>query len=103
MPSFELADLSDVSLTKLVATPSDEEVTEALDRMAGQSRPFADREDGAAAEKGDRVTIDFVGRMDGEEFQAARARASTSNSARTPSSPASRTSWSAPRSASSAS
>jgi len=72
MPSFELADLSDVSLTKLVATPSDEEVTEALDRMAGQSRPFADREEGAAAEKGDRVTIDFVGRMDGEEFQGGK-------------------------------
>ncbi len=72
MPSFELADLSDVSLTKLVAKPSDEEVTEALDRMAGQSRPFAEREEGAAAEKGDRVTIDFVGRIDGEEFQGGK-------------------------------
>ena len=72
MPSFELADLSDVSLTKLVATPSDEEVNEALDRMAGQSRPFTDREEGAAAEKGDRVTIDFVGRIDGEEFQGGK-------------------------------
>ncbi|MGC5778113.1 trigger factor [Methylobacterium sp. NFXW15] len=72
MPSFELADLSDVSLTKLVATPSDEEVNEALDRMAGQSRPFTEREEGAAAEKGDRVTIDFVGRIDGEEFQGGK-------------------------------
>ncbi len=72
MPTFELADLSDVSLTKLVATPSDEEVNEALDRMAGQSRPFTEREEGAAAEKGDRVTIDFVGRIDGEEFQGGK-------------------------------
>ena len=72
MPSFELADLSDVSLTKLVATPSDDEVNEALDRMAGQSRPFTEREEGAAAEKGDRVTIDFVGRIDGEEFQGGK-------------------------------
>lgn len=72
MPSFELADLSDVSLTKLVATPSDEEVNEALDRMAGQSRPFTDREEGAAAEKGDRVTIDFVGRIDGVEFDGGK-------------------------------
>ena len=72
MPNFELADLSDVSLTKLVATPSDEEVNEALDRMAGQSRPFTDREDGAAAEKGDRVTIDFVGRIDGVEFDGGK-------------------------------
>lgn len=72
MPSFELADLSDVSLTKLVATPSDEEVNEALERMAGQSRPFTEREEGATAEKGDRVTIDFVGRIDGEEFQGGK-------------------------------
>jgi trigger factor len=72
MPSFELADLSDVSLTKLVASPSDEEVNEALERMAGQSRPFSEREEGAAAEKGDRVTIDFVGRIDGEEFQGGK-------------------------------
>jgi trigger factor len=71
MPSFELADLSDVSLTKLVAKPSDEEVNEALERMAGQSRPFTEREEGAA-EKGDRVTIDFVGRIDGEEFQGGK-------------------------------
>ena len=49
MPNFELADLSDVSLTKLVATPSDAEVDEALERMAGQSRPFTARAGGAAA------------------------------------------------------
>ncbi len=72
MPTFELADLSDVSLTKLVASPSDEEVNEALERMAGQSRPFTEREEGAAAESGDRVTIDFVGRIDGEEFQGGK-------------------------------
>ncbi|GJD36268.1 trigger factor [Methylobacterium aerolatum] len=72
MPNFELADLSDVSLTKLVAKPSDAEVDEALERMAGQSRPFTDREEGAAAESGDRVTIDFVGRIDGEEFQGGK-------------------------------
>ncbi|MGZ7869540.1 trigger factor [Methylobacterium radiotolerans] len=72
MPSFELADLSDVSLTKLVAKPSDAEVDEALDRMAGQSRPFTEREEGAEAQSGDRVTIDFVGRIDGEEFQGGK-------------------------------
>jgi len=72
MPSFELADLSDVSLTKQVAKPSDTEVDEALERMAGQGRPFADRDEGAEAQTGDRVTIDFVGRIDGEEFQGGK-------------------------------
>ena len=69
MPSFELADLSDVSLTKLVATPSEAEIDEALERMAGQGRSFSEREEGAEAQTGDRVTIDFVGRIDGAEFQ----------------------------------
>ncbi|MCJ2038390.1 trigger factor [Methylobacterium sp. E-041] len=72
LPSFELADLSDVSLTKLVATPSDTEVNEALERMAGQSRPFTERDAGAAAETGDRLTIDFVGRIDGTEFEGGK-------------------------------
>ncbi|AWN35241.1 trigger factor [Methylobacterium radiodurans] len=72
LPSFELADLSDVSLTKYVAKPSDEEVQEALDRMAKQSRPFSERAEGEAAEAGDRVTIDFVGRIDGTEFEGGK-------------------------------
>ena len=72
MPNFELADLSDVSLKKLVAKPEESEVAEALQRMAGQSRPFSEREEGAEAQDGDRVTIDFVGRIDGEEFQGGK-------------------------------
>ncbi len=72
MPTFELADLSDVSLTKLVAKPSDAEVDEALARMAGQNRPFTEREEGAEAQIGDRVTIDFVGRIDGAEFEGGK-------------------------------
>lgn len=72
LPSFALADLSDVSLTKLVATPSEADVNAALERMAGQSRPFTERDAGAAAESGDRVTIDFTGRIDGTEFEGGK-------------------------------
>ncbi len=72
LPTFELADLSDVSLTKYVAKPTDAEVQEALDRMAGQAKPFADRDEGAEAQSGDRVTIDFVGRIDGTEFDGGK-------------------------------
>lgn len=72
LPSFELADLSDVNLTKYVAKPSDAEVQEALDRMAGQARPFSERAEGETAETGDRVTIDFVGRIDGTEFEGGK-------------------------------
>ena len=72
LPSFELADLSDVSIKKLVLKPSDEEVNETLERMAKDSRSFEPREEGAEAQSGDRVTIDFVGRIDGTEFEGGK-------------------------------
>ncbi|HZB37145.1 MAG TPA: trigger factor [Beijerinckiaceae bacterium] len=70
LPSFELADLSDVTVTKPVAEVSDSEVEEALQRMADRNRPYAAK-DGEAA-KGDRVVVDFVGRIEGEEFQGGK-------------------------------
>ena len=69
LPSFELADLSDVSVTKPTASPSEAEVDEAITRMARGNRPFAARDEGAAAESGDRLSIDFTGRIDGEAFE----------------------------------
>ncbi|GEP10388.1 trigger factor [Methylobacterium gnaphalii] len=72
LPTFELVDLSDVTLTKPVLKPSDEEVQEALDRMAKQNRDFRAKDEGAAAETGDKVTIDFVGKIDGVEFEGGK-------------------------------
>jgi trigger factor len=48
---------------------TDTEVDEALAKIAEQSRPFAPKGEGAKAENGDRVTIDFTGKMDGTPFQ----------------------------------
>ena len=72
LPSFELVDLSDVSLKKLVVTPSETEIDEAITRMASQGRPFSPKAEGEAAATGDRVTIDFVGRIDGTEFEGGK-------------------------------
>jgi trigger factor len=72
LPSFELADLSDVSVTKPVAEVSGAEVEEALQRLADRNRPFAPKAEGEAAAKGDRVVVDFTGRIDGEEFQGGK-------------------------------
>ena len=69
MPSFDLVDLSDVSLTKLVVPPSDEEINATIERMAAANRPFTDRPEGQYAETGDRVIIDFTGRIDGTPFE----------------------------------
>ena len=70
LPVFELADLSDVTVKKPVAEVSDVEVNESLERMAKQNRSF-ETKDGAAAD-GDRVVVDFVGRIDGAEFEGGK-------------------------------
>jgi trigger factor len=69
LPSFELADLSDVSVKKLTAGVSDAEVQEALERMAKQNSAFVAKGEGAEAAAGDRLVIDFVGKIDGESFE----------------------------------
>jgi trigger factor len=67
LPTFELADLSDVSVTKPVATVSEADLDEALQRMARQNRTFSPKD--GKAEAADRVVIDFVGSIDGTPFE----------------------------------
>src|SRR6478735_1326383 len=71
LPTFEIADVSDVTVKKPVAAVSDGEVDESLQRMARQNVAFGAKE--GPAETGDRVTVDFVGRIDGAEFEGGKA------------------------------
>lgn len=71
LPTFELADLSDVSVKKPVAQVTDAEINEAIERLAKQNRSFETKQ-GQSAE-GDRVVVDFVGRIDGNEFEGGKA------------------------------
>jgi len=72
LPSFELVDLSDVSVKKLVAEVPEAEVDQTVERMAKQSQPYKAKDEGAAAETGDRVVVDFVGTIDGEAFEGGK-------------------------------
>jgi trigger factor len=73
MPEFELADVSKLKVEKLTGDVTDADVTDALDRIAKQSRGHTPRAEGEAAEKDDVVVIDFVGSVDGEEFAGGKA------------------------------
>ena len=55
--------------TRPVAMASDAEIEEAVQRMADRNRAFTVRDEGGYAEKGDKVSIDFVGKIDGEVFE----------------------------------
>jgi trigger factor len=68
MPDFELTDPAKLKVEKLVADVTDAEVDKAVDNLAKQGRTYSPRAEGEAAEKDDSVKLDFVGRVDGEEF-----------------------------------
>jgi trigger factor len=69
LPKIELADFKGIKLERQVAEVTDAQVGEALEKIAEQNRPFAARGEGAKAENGDRVVIDFTGRLDGTPFE----------------------------------
>lgn len=73
MPDFELADVSKLEVERLVSDVTDEDIDDAIKRLAEQSRTYSPRPEGEAAESGDAVLMDFVGRVDGEEFQGGKA------------------------------
>ncbi len=69
LPTIEPQGIDAIKLEKMVADIDDSEVGEELQKLAEQNKSFEDKDEGAAAEDGDRTIIDFVGSIDGEEFE----------------------------------
>jgi trigger factor len=69
LPKIELADFKDIKVERLVTEVTDAEIDEAIGRIAEQNRPFLPREDGVAAQSGDKVTVSFTGTIDGAPFE----------------------------------
>jgi trigger factor len=69
LPKIELADFKGITLDRLVAEVTDAQINESLEKIAEQNRPFAAKGEGAKVEKGDRVVIDFTGKLDGTPFE----------------------------------
>ena len=68
IPDFEVKDFSGIELHKHIVSASDEQMAESLKRLAEQYKAFETKKDGAKAESGDKVNINFVGSIDGVEF-----------------------------------
>ena len=68
MPEFQTADVAKLKVEKITAEVTDADLDEALQTLAKQSRNYAARPEGEAAQKDDIATIDFVGSVDGVEF-----------------------------------
>ena len=73
LPEIPEVDLSKIELEKMVVKADDAAVEEALASLAETAQDFKAREEGAKAEDGDQVVIDFKGSVDGEEFEGGAA------------------------------
>src|SRR3989338_8613688 len=73
IPSFDLADFSKISLERLTTEVKDEDIDESLKRLSENQKNFEPRAEGAKAEEGDLLTLDFVGKIDGEAFEGGSA------------------------------
>jgi trigger factor len=72
-PEVKIGDLTTAEVEKLKAEVSEAAIDKTLDILRKQRRTFAQRPHDAPAEEGDRVTVDFEGKIDGEPFQGGKA------------------------------
>ncbi|MBY6189089.1 trigger factor [Microbulbifer agarilyticus] len=70
-PEVALTDLAEVAVERPTAEVTDKDVDNMIDVLRKQQSGWKDTK--RKAQKGDRVTIDFVGRKDGEEFEGGKA------------------------------
>ena len=71
IPDFELKDHGGLDLARHVVEVTDEQIGETLTRLSSQAKNFEEKQ--GAAETGDRVTINFVGTIDGTAFEGGTA------------------------------
>lgn len=74
-PDVKIGDLATAEIEKLSAQVDDAAIDKTLEILRKQRRTFAQRAQDAGAQDGDRVTVDFEGKIDGEPFQGGKADA----------------------------
>jgi len=72
-PEVQIGDLTTAEVEKLTSEVSDAAIDKTIDILRKQRRTFAQRAMDAAAQDGDRVTVDFEGKIDGETFSGGKA------------------------------
>jgi trigger factor len=72
-PEVKIGDLSTAEVEKVTTEVSDAAIDKTVDILRKQRRTFSQRPQDAAAEDGDRLTVDFEGKIDGEPFEGGKA------------------------------
>ena len=72
MPDIGDVDFTSIKLNKYKVTASENEISDTLENLAKQNRTSESLKTKRAAKKGDIVLIDFVGKIDNEEFEGGK-------------------------------
>ena len=73
LPTIPEVNLKSIKLKKMVVKADKTSVDEALANLAETAQDFEDRKKGSKAKSGDQITIDFLGKVDGEPFEGGAA------------------------------
>ncbi|MDG6078033.1 trigger factor [Erythrobacter litoralis] len=73
LPQVEAPDTDGLKIERLTVPVDEAQVDETLERIAGQNKSYKDAAKTRKAKDGDQLIIDFVGRVDGEEFEGGKA------------------------------
>ncbi|MCZ8374534.1 MAG: trigger factor [Beijerinckiaceae bacterium] len=73
LPKIEIGDHSGIEIIREVAEITQEDIDSSIQRMAAANRPYAPRGAKDKAQDGDKLTIDFVGTIDGVAFEGGTA------------------------------
>jgi trigger factor len=72
-PEVQIGDLSTASVEKITTEVSDAAIAKTIEILRKQRRTFSLRPHEAVAQEGDRVVVDFEGKIDGEPFAGGKA------------------------------
>ena len=77
LPDIQMPDFGAISLTRYRADVAPEAVERALTQIATRNRDLQDVTEDRGAEKGEILTVDFIGKIDGEAFEGGTATDAT--------------------------
>ena len=73
LPKIPELNFKSIKLNKMTVKADKKSVDEALSNLAETAQDFEDRKKGSKAKDGDQITIDFLGKVDGEAFEGGTA------------------------------
>jgi trigger factor len=68
LPKIEICGLGDIEIERLTVEVSPDDIETVLTRLAENNRSYTPKGHEASAEAGDKVTLNFTGKIDGEPF-----------------------------------